>query len=67
MNQSARRNIIAPAEGALHLMDTSFSRMQSICKPLEDLFPLNFREASIAGFLLLVASYVFANEDATIG
>jgi hypothetical protein len=47
MNQSARRNIIAPAEGALHLMDTSFSSLQSTCKPLEDVYPLNFRKESI--------------------
>ena len=54
MNQSARRNIIAPAEGALHLMDTSFSSLQSTCKPLEDVYPLNFRKESIAPSFTLV-------------
>jgi hypothetical protein len=47
MNQSARRNIIAPAEGALHLMDTSFSRMKSTSKPVEDLYPLNLGECLV--------------------
>jgi hypothetical protein len=38
---------MAPAEGALHLMDTSFSRMQSTSKSLEALYSLNLGESSV--------------------